>query len=140
LLTHYRYHCSQVRLRQDRQQLEVTITTAAAEADLHVIADLDKEATELPAQSPFVDWHQARLFAGPLPFTFDHEPETNSIVVIEGVRESWKPRPVHVEVLQNTFFNDARYEGTHPRLASAFHIENVNYRWKRGVIAPLLET
>ena len=57
----------------------------------------------LPVGSPFPDVRTARRFAGPLPFTFDYEPETHSIVRIQGVRKQWDPIPVHVNVLQNSF-------------------------------------
>jgi len=44
------------------------------------------DALRLPQGSPFRDFHQARVYAGPMPFTFDYERQTHSIVVIEGVR------------------------------------------------------
>ena len=52
----------------------------------------------LPEGSPFPDLKEARKFAGPLPFTFDYEEETHSIVRIQGVRQRWNPEPVAVEV------------------------------------------
>lgn len=137
LLTHYRYRLARVAFRATNEQLDVTITTPRAEADLHVIAHLADAAAQLPAGSPFSNWHQARLFAGPLPFTFDYEAETKSIILIEGVRENWRPRPVTVEVLRNTFFDAEPFASTRPVLASAFHVGDIPYRWKRGVIEGL---
>lgn len=139
LLTHYQYRLAQIRVAASEQRLEIRTSTPDAKADLHVIARLDGGAAPLPAGSPFRDWHQARLFAGPLPFTFDYEPATHSIVLIEGVRRSWRPAPVTVEVLQNTFFDHEPFRATEPILASAFHVENIDYRWKRGVVEPLPE-
>jgi hypothetical protein len=133
LLTHYAYRLASVTVSATEDQLEVETKTPEAEADLHVIAKTDRPAGELPIGSPFADFHQARLFAGPLPFTFDYEPQTHSIVIIEGVRKKWSPKPVHVEVLKNTFLEHGPFGDTHPLLANAFHIENVDYRWKRGV-------
>ncbi len=124
-------------VRAEGRRLEIETTTPDAAADLHVIAHLDGTAAKLPPGSPFRDWHQARLFAGPLPFTFDYEPETHSIVLIEGVREKWRPIPVRVEVSRNTFLEHEPFRDAHPILASAFHIENIAYRWKRGVVEPL---
>ena len=85
----------------------------------------------LPPGSVFKDWREARMYAGPLPLTFDYEKQTNSIIVIEGVREHWEPRPAEVEA-SSDFFKDARFAGKEPILSSAFLIEEVPYSWKRG--------
>ena len=76
-----------------------------------------------------------------MPFTFDYEPETHSIVMIEGVRQNWKPRLVSVDVLKNTFLDQEPLNRATPVLASAFQVENIAYRWKRGVreTLPLME-
>ncbi len=137
LLTHYQYRLAQVSVEANDQRLEIEAVTRDGSGDLHVIAHLDHPAVGLPAHSPFRDWHQARLFAGPLPFTFDYEAETHSIVVIEGVRHQWHPAPVAVEVLKNTFFDRNPFRAARPILASAFHVENIPYRWKRGVVETL---
>lgn len=136
LLTHYNYRVAQVRCEERASQLEIAIQTPKAEADLHIIADLSGAAT-LPEGSPFANFHEARLFAGPLPFTFDYEAQTHSIVMIEGVREKWKPRPVAVQVPKMTFFERPPFHGYKPILANAFHVENISYRWNRGVREPL---
>ena len=135
-LTHYRYRLADVEVATRGHSLEIEIKTPQSEADLHVIADLS-EGAELPTGSPFADWHQARLFAGPLPFTFDYEAETNSIVMIEGVRQNWHPRPVAVRVLRSTFIDAEPFATARPILASAFYIEDIPYRWKRGVVEQL---
>lgn len=139
LLTRYNYHVAKVDCEEHDHQLEVVIQTPNAEADLHVVVDLGG-ADVLPAGSPFADLHVARLFAGPLPFTFDYERETHSIVMIEGVRENWKPQPVKVEVRKATFFERPPFDRFKPVLANAFHIEEIPYRWKRGVREPLPRT
>ena len=75
--------------------------------------------------------------AGPLPFTFDYEPESRQMVIIEGVREHWDPQPVRVEVTRCTFLERPPFAGLPVRLANAFFLESVPYRWKRGVVAPV---
>ena len=135
-LTHYRYRLAGVEVATRDHSLEIQIKTPQREADLHVDADLS-EGAELPPGSPFADWHQARLFAGPLPFTFDYEAETNSIIMIEGVRQNWHPRPVTVRVLRSTFLEAEPFASARPVLASAFYIEDIPYRWKRGVVEQL---
>src|SRR5205807_1888524 len=133
-LTHYNYRFAKVDLRAQAQQLEIQIQTPNAEADLHVIADLGHSPVAPPQGSPFSDFREARLFAGPLPFTFDYEERTNSIITIEGIREDWKPKPVCVQVLQNTFLENPLFRSAQPLLANAFHVQNVPYRWKQGVL------
>jgi hypothetical protein len=135
-LTHYGYRYAHVTLTTGERSLEIMIKTRRSEADLHVTADLT-EGAELPPGSPFADWHQARLFAGPLPFTFDYEAETHSIIMIEGVRQNWHPRPVTMRVLRSTFLDAEPFASARPVLANAFYIENISYRWKRGVVEPL---
>jgi hypothetical protein len=68
-----------------------------------------------------------------LPFTFDYEEQTDSIIRVQDVRQAWDPQTIHVEVLQNTFIEKGPLAGAHPVLASAFHLANVSYRWRRGV-------
>ena len=72
-----------------------------------------------------------------MPFTFDYEEETDSIIRVQGVRQARDPRTIRVEVLQNTFIEQEPFAGAHPILASAFHLTNVSYRWRRGVREPV---
>jgi hypothetical protein len=133
LLTHYHYRQATVGFQVRGSVMKLNVQTAAAEADLQVEADLNTRPAALPVASPFKDLHEARLFAGPLPFTFDYEKETHSIIRIEGVRKDWRPQPIHVEVLKNTFFDHVPFTAAKPILANAFHVENIHYQWRRGV-------
>jgi len=132
-LTHYAYRKADVALTEMPASLEIRVRTPQAEADLHVIADLASRPAPLPAGSPFPDLREARKFAGPLPFTFDYEKETHSLVLIEGMRGHWDPQPVRVEVRENTFFQRPPFNAAAPVLANAFHVGNIPYLWKRGV-------
>jgi hypothetical protein len=137
-LTHYNYRRAKVRWVRSGETLEVEIRTPGGEADLHVFADLASRPSPLPAGSPFPDLNVARRFAGPLPFTFDYEPQTHSIIQIEGVRKDWKPQPVSVDIREATFFLHPPFDRIErPRLANAFFIEDVPYEWKRGIREPL---
>ena len=131
-LTHYQYRKATVVYSANDHMLEVSIRTPAEEADLHVRAYPGDEAI-LPSGSPFPDLQVARRFAGPLPFTFDYEERTHSILRIQGVRREWNPKLTRVEVLRNTFITKEPFASAHPVLASAFHLANVPYLWKRGV-------
>ena len=136
-LTHYGYRKASVDYRTDVRMLEIKIQSSSAEADLHVRAHLAAEPAPLPQGSPFPNLQVARKFAGPLPFTFDYEAETQSIIRVQGVREIWNPQPTEVEVLRNTFIEKEPFCSAPPILASAFHLANVPYRWKRGVREPV---
>ncbi|HKI01174.1 MAG TPA: DUF2071 domain-containing protein [Thermoanaerobaculia bacterium] len=136
LLTHYNYVKCNARIHEEDGKLEVRIDTGG-EADLHVIADLAGKPAALPAGSPFPTLKEARKFAGPLPFTFDYEAETHSIVRIQGVRRQWNPEPVAVEVRKCTFLTRAPFAGERPVLANAFHLQDVPYRWERGICETL---
>ncbi len=136
LLTHYHYRKASVVLQATRDELDITIRTPRREADLQVSATL-KEAANLPATSPFPDFETARQFAGPLPFTFDYEPQTRSLILIKGIRKKWNPMPVQVEVRQNGFLEAEPFCSAGPRLANAFYISDIPYQWEKGRVEPL---
>lgn len=135
-LTHYHYHHAQVSAHSNRSTLDLTIQTPNAQADLKVIAHLD-DTGALPTNSPFPDMATARQFAGPLPFTFDYERQTHSMIVVKGVRKKWNPQSVRVEVLKNTFLESEPFNRAMPRLANAFYIAQVPYRWEKGRVEPI---
>ncbi len=136
LLTHYAYRRARVCWRREKTTLAIGVTTPRGEADIAVAIDTAKSA-ELPPGSPFSDWREARRFAGPLPFTFDYEPEARSMVLIEGVRSNWRPQPVEAEVARLSFLDQPQFAAANPVLASAFLVQEIPYRWKRGVREPL---
>jgi hypothetical protein len=117
--------------------LRVTVSTPGRVADLDVVAELSSRPAPLPAGTPFPGIDVARRFAGPLPYTFDYEPETHSIVMIRATRSHWEPQPISVDVRRATFLDHPPFTEARPILANAFHVENVPYRWERGVIEHL---
>jgi hypothetical protein len=137
LLTHYRYRLCRASVTDRAEAVEFHIRTPQGEADLDVIAHLGRIPAALPAGSPFASLKDARRFAGPLPYTFDYEPQTHSIVRILGVRSQWNPQPVEVEVAQAAFLKREPFRQAQPLLASAFYLSDVPYRWVRGVRMPL---
>ncbi|RYG73783.1 hypothetical protein EON80_02975 [bacterium] len=130
LLTHYNYKLARVNFEKSGSQLKVDIVTPSAEADLRVVADLNE--APLPQGSPFPDLETARQYAGPLPYTFDYEAATHSLILIKGVRKKWGPRPVYARVEKCTFFDAPAFQGAEPILANAFYLEDVPYRWEKG--------
>ena len=133
LLTHYHYKRSKFQIQSTQQKYEVQVSHPDHLADLHVEADLSTQTVALPAGSPFADFKEARKFAGPLPFTFDYEKQTHSMIRVEGVRQQWNPRPVPVIVHQNTFLERGPFRGAGATLANAFYLEDVPYSWRPGV-------
>ena len=137
LLTHYRYRLCEVERAETAAAIRWRIRTPRAEADLDVTARISAAPAPLPPASPFHGPAEARRFAGPLPYTFDYEPETRSIIRIRGLRSRWNPQPVEVTVAQNTFLQQKPFCRVAPLLANAFYLRDVPYRWTRGVRVPL---
>lgn len=137
-LTHYNYHLCQSTLEERGSELHWSIKTPRCEADIEVVAQLGPDPAQLPPQlpanSPFATFAEARRFAGPLPYTFDYEEATGSIIAVRAVRQEWDPQPVEVEVRQNLFLEREPFRQAAPILANAFHVRDVPYRWQRGRI------
>jgi hypothetical protein len=131
LMTGYRYR--HVRVQVDRSGSETRVVTSLVDGTptLDLTFQEPSESASLPAGSPFPDWRAARQFAGPMPFTFSPQPD-GAFVVVQGSRQSWEPRPVHVTKWQVGIFDEPPLRGTTPLLANAFAVENIPYRWERG--------
>ncbi len=91
----------------------------------HTEADTD---VPLPLETPFNNWREARMFAGPMPFTFSVTP--SEVVIVEGIRQNWKPQPVEILRHEVPFLDE--FSSAQPRLANAFVTRDIRYSWKRG--------
>jgi hypothetical protein len=118
--------------RGARWTLEVRARSAAHDADLDIVADLTSKPAPLPSGSPFADAAEARRYAGPLPYTFDYDRSTGSIIAVHATRQSWNAEPIGVEVRKATFLAAPDFADAQPVLANAFHVQNLDYRWERG--------
>jgi hypothetical protein len=136
LLTHYHYRRVRVITERTGDTLHLTVHSTRGALEVDLTAALG--GTEaLPNGSPFPDLRTARRFAGPMPFTFSYEPQTRCLLAVEGVRQHWVPRAVHVDVGKLAFFEGGAFgDGRLPVLANAFCVENVDYQWKPGVLIP----
>jgi predicted DCC family thiol-disulfide oxidoreductase YuxK/uncharacterized membrane protein YphA (DoxX/SURF4 family) len=140
LLTHYNYRLCTSAIESDGDSLHVRITTPGGAADLDVTANISPAANApLPDGSPFRSLHDALRFAGPLPWTFDYEQQTHSIIAIKGMRRVWKPRIVPVTIDRAAFLEQPPFASCKPILASAFYVADLDYRWLSGVRMPLRE-
>lgn len=132
LLTHYNYHLCDASLEERDHEICWIIRTPRSEADLEVVAHLAGEPAPLPDTSPFTTLAEARRFAGPLPYTFEYESATKSIIGICAKRQNWEPQTVAVEVRRNTFLEQQPFRDASPVLANAFYVRAVQYQWQRG--------
>jgi hypothetical protein len=110
VFTHYNYSTTDIDFSNSRS----IITVQSDKSDLDIKVNLENEDAVLPPSSPFHNWKEARRFAGPLPFTFTYNTATKKVLIIEGVRENWIPRPV--EVMHSNV------------------LQNIPYYWKKGKI------
>jgi len=91
-----------------------------------------EENTDLPKNSPFKDWKEARRFAGPLPNTFTFNSKKKEVLIIKGLRQNWRPTPVKILEYNIPFLEELNLKN--PILANAFQIENIPYEWEKGKI------
>ncbi|GAA1189990.1 hypothetical protein F4556_000076 [Kitasatospora gansuensis] len=133
VFSRYHYRLARIGSRVVGDTLEFKVVSRDGRADLHVRADLAGTPAALPAGSPFATARDARRFAGPLPYTFEYEPQTRSMIVVKAVRTRWEPTPVAVELVQRpTFFEHGPFAGAEPVLANAFHVSGLEYGWESG--------
>ena len=135
LLTHYNYGRCDASIAVTAAGTRVSVSTRDRGGDLDLVAGT--LATALPPGSPFASIQEARRFAGPLPFTFDYEPETHAIIAIEARRTTWRPAAVDVRVDTLSFFDQPPFRDVTPVLAAAFRVSDIDYEWMRGQRYPL---
>lgn len=128
VFTHYNYSQTDIK----RLETKGEITVESFKSKFKIVVDRSESDVELPGSSPFADWKQARKFAGPLPFTFTYDQNSKEVLIIEGVRQNWKPKPVKVIEHDIAFLKSLNLDGE--VLANAFIIENIPYYWKKGRI------
>ncbi len=136
VMTHYRYHHAAIEVGEDGADLRIKVRSDDGRSDLDVRAFRDRDG--LPAGSVFRDEKTARRFAGPMPFTFSYEPTTGNLLKVEGQRTNWHPRLVQVEAGRVDFLRHLDLDRD-ARLANAFLIEDVSYRWNCGEVEPAVD-
>lgn len=128
IFTHYKYTTTDIHQTKKEDVVEIT----SEKSKFKIKMNVSERNIELPEFSPFESWKEARRFAGPLPFTFTYNEEAKEVLIIEGVRQNWKPKPIEVNDYNIQFLSDFKFINC--VLANAFVIEDVPYYWKKGKI------
>jgi uncharacterized protein YqjF (DUF2071 family) len=129
IFTHYNYTTTDISQNSQNGITEISSNRSGFSVRME---DEEHDNILLPAGSPFADWKEARRFAGPLPFTFTYNETSGEVLIIEGVRQNWKPAPVKVIDCHFSFIDNLKLPGV--TLANAFVIRNIPYYWKKGKI------
>ena len=124
--THYNYTTTDILLSENNN----ISTIKSSKSDFLIDFETQSTEVEIPQNSPFKDWKEARRFAGPLPFTFTYNKNKNEVLIIEGVRQNWVPKPVKILAYNFSFLNQLHFKNV--VLANAFVINNIPYFWKKG--------
>jgi hypothetical protein len=128
IFTHYNYTTTDITSKVEGAIH--TITSSHSKFSFSYL-DVDK-AVNIPPNSPFKDWKDARKFAGPLPHTFTYDHKENSVLIVKGVRQNWKPQPLKVNHYEFDYLHQLNLKNL--VLANAFIIKNIPYHWKKGKI------
>lgn len=126
IFTHYNYTTTDIALVKQGSAIQIK----SLQSDFNIKIDETEGEIPLPEESPFANWKEARRFAGPLPFTFTYNENNREVLIIEGLRENWAPRPVKV-IEKNISFLQTPDLKDH-LLANAFIITDIPYCWKKG--------
>lgn len=126
IFTHYNYETTDISIEQSENNIQIK----SEKSQLKINLIQKGKDSKLPKNSPFLDWKEARRFAGPMPFTFTFDESKNEVLIIEGVRSNWKPEPLEIVSESVNFFNERNLNDGIP--ANAFIVKNIPYHWKKG--------
>jgi len=128
IFTHYKYTTTNIEQTKSKNLK----TIKSEHSKFEVTIEQTDDEINIPEDSPFTDWKDARKFAGPLPHTFNVNTKDKTILTILGIRQNWKPKPVKVKNYHFDFLNQLKLQNI--VLANAFEIKNVPYSWGKGKI------
>ncbi|MET7038252.1 DUF2071 domain-containing protein [Elizabethkingia miricola] len=128
IFTHYNYTTTDIVESENSK----TRSIQSHKSNFTLAISKNNENILLPESSPFNDWKEARRFAGPLPFTFTYNNEDKSVLIIEGVRQNWTPKPIQIQDYDFGFLDSLQLKDL--VLANAFEIKNIPYYWKKGML------
>lgn len=128
VFTHYNYTSTDISVKIN----DSLKTISSRNSKFEIIIEQLENEINIPDGSPFTDWKDARKFSGPLPHTFTFNKENGTVLIIEGVRQNWKPLPIKINSYSIDFINSLNLKFV--VLANAFEVTNVSYCWKKGKI------
>ncbi len=128
IFTHYKYTTTDICQVENNDSYEVF----SKKSNFQIHLSKEKDEISLPEHSPFANWKEARRYVGPLPFTFNYDQKNKQVLIIEGVRQNWKPIPIKVIDHDFDFINTMNFKDI--VLANAFVISEIPYYWKKGKI------
>lgn len=128
IFTHYNYTTTDILKIENNKTTKIYSEKSKFDISIENI----NNQVSIPKDSPFLSWKEARRFSGPLPFTFTYLEEEKSVLIIEGVRKNWQPKPVLIKTYNFEFLNNLKFKNI--VLASSFEIKDVSYFWKKGKI------
>ncbi|MFD2599592.1 DUF2071 domain-containing protein [Sphingobacterium corticis] len=126
VFTHYRYE--EIKIQKGAKGSNQIIE--APDNRFRIAFQSNSEDVKMPIDSPFYDWKDARKFAGPLPHTFTYLSNSKEMLIVEGQRQNWIPKPVQINSYNIPYFSELGIKN--PILASAFQIKDIPYHWKKG--------
>lgn len=126
IFTQYNYSTTDIIQTEDDDLKEIK----SIKSDFKITLNNGDGEISLPNNSPFLDWKEARRFAGPLPFTFTYNETSKEVLIIEGVRQNWTPKPIKIIDYRFSFLSSLKLENA--VLANAFIINNIPYYWRKG--------
>lgn len=126
IFTHYNYTTTDINIEEKNDER----IFSSQNSNFKFQVSKNESEADMPEGSPFIEWKDARRFAGPLPFTFTYDSANNSVLIIEGVRSNWKPKAISVMDYQFEFLDNLNLQNV--VLANAFEITDIPYFWKKG--------
>ena len=127
IFTRYHYTTTDIQRTEENDVVKISSKKSRFQITYRKPSD---ELTPLPGNSVFSSWKEARRFAGPLPFTFEVDAKKREVLLIEGVRQNWEPKPIEVLSGDFDFINSLGLVDI--RLSNAFEITDIPYYWKKG--------
>lgn len=128
IFTHYDYTTTDIGQLKNGEKIVIK----SKRSDFKIEIENGVDDIPLPSRSPFADWKEARRFAGPLPFTFSYDSKTGNVLIVEGVRQNWTPKPIKIITYDISFLRLLNLDEA--ILASAFVIRDIPYYWKKGKV------
>jgi hypothetical protein len=126
--TKYKYDTIDISLKNENDKFIIV----SNKSKINILAEIKNENIKLPIDSPFQSWSEARRFAGPLPFTFSFDEQKSEVLIVEGVRENWIPKPLQINHEKIGILEEFGFENI--KLASSFIVSEIPYYWKKGKI------